>query len=625
MAKHHNKVPQPAIRTLPLAATLIAALSPLNSTASEALQDSLALATALCTQPEETPTELNNHVLTEKEIIVRGSLLGTEKLFTSANNSFKLEIIEPAGRSRRTALTASTDADKIQKNIWMILDSDCNPIEAKRIVYDDSNTPLYIQTLDASFEPITDKDWLNPPMPKKGRKDGLRVALVDSGVNYQLDELANSLALNDNDELIGYDFWDNDNTPFDANPARSPFFVQRHGTRTASILLREAPNIALVPYRYPRPDMSRMAQLVAHAAKHDVRIIGMPLGSNSEAEWQAFSNAVKAHPEILFIVSAGNNGRDIDLNPVYPAALEHSNILVVTSANDFIEPADRTNYGKASVDYLLPAEEIIATDFNGEEIQVSGSSYAVSRLTAMAARLLMNDQSMSIDTLKTRISSHSVKASTMPYVSTGYIGDPIADIARLKSNIDRSFIPIDGSDNSDTSVTLNLVAVGSSWRSDQITGAVQTANTIFQQCGISFVADELIRVSASGYLENLSPGAALTISQHLNNQLTSNTATVFFAADTDMQIKFDAEAFGEGNTNSRPWMRNTLWVTAATPEPGHAVAHEIFHILTNSGQHSVEKNNLMQNSTSPRNTVLQPEQCQMAITTATENRLISSD
>jgi len=82
-------------------------------------------------------------------------------------------------------MTASHSDDLNTPAIWMILDDECNLIEAKSIVYD-NDSPLYIQTLDQSFTPLPGKEWLNPPLPDKGRSDGLRVALIDSGVNYRL-------------------------------------------------------------------------------------------------------------------------------------------------------------------------------------------------------------------------------------------------------------------------------------------------------------------------------------------------------------------------------------------------------------------------------------------------------
>ena len=225
-----------------------------------------------------------------------------------------------------------------------------------------------------------------------------------------------------------------DAQPFDAHPAQSPFMVQRHGTRTASIVIDEAPGIAIVPYRYPRPDMTRMTDLIEHAATNQVRIIGMPLGGNRFSDWGSFQKAAEAHPEILFIASAGNNGRDIDQRGVYPASLEIDNMLVVTSADDFATPAERTNYGRIAVDYMLPAERIDALDYNGDTVAVSGSSYAVSRLVALAARILNRTPALSTDALKKAVQRYSVKANTSRYVSTGFLGDPLATPANLKTN-----------------------------------------------------------------------------------------------------------------------------------------------------------------------------------------------
>ena len=346
----------------------------------------------------------------------------------------------------------------------------------------------------------------------------------------------------------------------------------------------------------------------------------MPLGSNNQNEWTDFSAAAEQHPEILFIVSAGNNGRDIDLQPVYPAALEHSNIIVVTSADDTIRPAERTNYGRLSVDYLLPAENIPALDYSGDQTLVSGSSYAVARLTALAARILNKQPEMPTAQLRQKISEFSTRANTAPYVSTGYIGDPIADTAKLNSYKDSAFPSIEM--QSRYQAALNLVALSNDWTTERIVDSLKDVNELFDQCGLAIKAEELIRVNGAKYISNLSPGSALTLHRYLGDQLHTDATTIYFAADTDMQTKFDAEAFGKANTRTRPWMRNSLWVTSVTPDTGNAIAHELFHILANSGQHSKEANNLMQNRTSPQNIRLSVTQCQEAITNATRNKLI---
>ncbi len=244
---------------------------------------------------------------------------------------------------------------------------------------------------------LTADELDNPPLPSlpslgASDSESVTVALIDSSVNHLLPEIAASLARDGNGNLIGYDFWDMDAQPFDRHPVggQSSRPTQRHGTRTVSVLIREAPFVRLVPYRYPRPDMRRMADLVTHADNAGVRVIGLPLGGNMREQWTAFEAAAIAHPHILFVASAGNNGRDIDQVPVYPAALSLENMLVVSSANDFGRLAHGVNWGRSSVEYMVPAEQHLALGFDGTQIRVSGSSYAVPRVVALAARYLLS-------------------------------------------------------------------------------------------------------------------------------------------------------------------------------------------------------------------------------------------
>jgi len=587
-------------------------------------QQYLLVAKTLCITPNSTPEQLTNYQQTTDDIIVRELNIGTEINFTDQKNNLKFEIRTPAGRPPGYVLTANKkDGDNNKPTLRLVLSDNCELTRASRIIYE-NNSPLYAETLDPNLLPLN-KEWINPPVPvDAGKTTGLKVALVDSGVNYTLPKIAKSLAVDKDGKLIGYDFWENDSTPYDAHPARSAFSIQRHGTRTASILLREAPDIALVPYRYPRPDMSRMQQLVEHAASHSIRIIGMPLGGNRYGEWKAFSEAASAHPEILFIASAGNNGRDIDINPVYPAGLDLTNLLVVTSSNDYVHPADRTNFGRISVDYLLPAEQLPALDYDGTETLVSGSSYAVSRLTALAARLLGTDPQMPVSELKALIKDYSVKANTGRHVAIGYLGDPLADTANIVSNADPDFAKkLRGRPSTTMNLfAVNVVSLDSRWTAERIERSLTQLNTIFAQCDIYASSSNVVRISAAEHVTDLSTGAALTLHNHLKQTFSDNAATIYFSNDTAMQEKYDAEAFGEANTRDRHWMKNSVWVTEATRDSGNALAHELFHVMINSGKHSEEKYNLMQDRTDLKNVELTTEQCQLAVATASEHGLL---
>jgi subtilisin family serine protease len=130
-----------------------------------------------------------------------------------------------------------------------------------------------------------------------------------------------------------------------------------------------------------------MTDLIADAAAKGARIVNLAMGSNDPGDWRAFEAAVRSHPGMLFVVSAGNDGRDIDRRPVYPAGFTLDNMIVVTSADGFGNPAPGSNWGKQSVDVLVPGERVAVIDFQGAATTASGSSFAAPRVTALAARL----------------------------------------------------------------------------------------------------------------------------------------------------------------------------------------------------------------------------------------------
>ena len=105
--------------------------------------------------------------------------------------------------------------------------------------------------------------------------------------------------------------------------------------------------------------------MIEFIAKGPARIVLMPLGGYKEADWEAFSKAAAAHPELLLILSAGNDGRDIDADPVYPAALKLDNAIVVTSSDAFGRIAPGSNWGAEAVDLAVPGERIEVIDHNG--------------------------------------------------------------------------------------------------------------------------------------------------------------------------------------------------------------------------------------------------------------------
>lgn len=282
-----------------------------------------------------------------------------------------------------------------------------------------------LDQLDGDLTTVRWTETLQAPWPPGADPGGVRVALVDSGLAYDLPLYRDRLARSETGAPLGYDFWDLDPWPYDGDVARGPFLPIRHGSAVASVLVREAPKAALIPYRYPRPDMARLGDLVDQAAAAGARILAMPLGSRRPEDWTAFADAL-ARNDILAIVSAGNDGHDLDQQPLWPAALPIERMIVVTSSDGFGRLADGANWGSTSVDVMTPAENVLVTDFRGAEGRASGSSYAVPRIAALAARLLEAEPNLSADALKARVLE---RAAPSPFersgiLAVGWIADP---------------------------------------------------------------------------------------------------------------------------------------------------------------------------------------------------------
>ena len=355
-----------------------------------------------------------------RRIAVRLLLPGADRL-TVERRQFR-------GRLRQFRVAyAVRDGDRLRPSFQAIADGGCT-VRSGRAIRTEGDAWRYLDQLEGDLETLKWTETLQAPWPAGVDPGGVRVALVDSGLAYDLPSFRDRLARDGEGKPLGYDYWDLDPWPYDGDVSRGPFLPIRHGTAVASILAREAPDAALVPFRYPRPDMSRMGELVARAVQAGVRILAMPLGSSKPEDWRAFERALRGR-DILAIVSAGNDGRDIDREPVYPAALALENIVTVTSADAFGRLASGSNWGAETVDVMVPAENLEIVDFRGASGKASGSSYAVPRLAALAARILARHPGLGAAELKARILA---RATPSPFerkdvVSAGWIPDPLSD------------------------------------------------------------------------------------------------------------------------------------------------------------------------------------------------------
>lgn len=153
-------------------------------------------------------------------------------------------------------------------------------------------------------------------------------------------------------------------------------------------------------------------------------------------------------------------------------------------------------------------------------------------------------------------------------------------------------------------LTLALLE-GSGWTREALLPIAAQAARIFAQCDIAFAPVELVRIGAPARFRDYATGTA----RELARALPLGRPTAYFVADTRQRPAFDAEAIGRANSRTRPELADTIWFTRAARDPGIALAHELVHVLTDSGEHSDEDGNLMREETAPGNVHLSAGQC----------------
>ena len=303
------------------------------------------------------------------------------------------------------------------------VDKKCN-IMVSRLIQRDINGKIFsIDNLSSDLSEVKSSEYFNPPLKKQKPFKGIKVAIVDTGVNYNLDFIADKISRIDESNLTGYDFEDDDSLPYDIDTGRSVFFPMHHGTSVSSIILREAPMSELVVYRFPRSEMCKFENLVEHISVNKIKIVNLSMGSVNKDDWQCFYRAAKSNKNILFFVSAGNDGKNIDFEKIYPASFDLENIIVITSSDISGNLAQGSNFGSVSVDFLIPGEQIPVIDHRGVKTNASGSSFAVPRVVAMAIRILSNNTNANILDIKSKLISRAIRSNEK--VKYGWIPDPL--------------------------------------------------------------------------------------------------------------------------------------------------------------------------------------------------------
>lgn len=159
---------------------------------------------------------------------------------------------------------------------------------------------------------------------------------------------------------------------------------------------------------------------------------------------------------------------------------------------------------------------------------------------------------------------------------------------------------------------------GTRWRAADAMQAAAQAALLLAQCGVTLESVELRVLEAPRRFHfYFTP-----VSRELLRSLDVTRPAIFFVEDTRNNPAFDAEAIGRGNARARPELENTIWIAHGARDLALALAHELLHVLSDSGEHSTEPGNLMRAETSADNVKLTAAQCERIRSRGVESGLL---
>jgi subtilisin family serine protease len=236
------------------------------------------------------------------------------------------------------------------------------------------------------------------------------VAVIDTGVDYTHPDLRDNILRGATGDVVGWDFVNEDANPMDDNS---------HGTHVAGTIgavgnngvgvIGVCPAVRIMPVKFLGADgsgsTSNAVLAIDFAVEHGARILNCSWGGGgvSDLLLEAIQRAKDAG--VLVVAAAGNEGRNNDENPSYPANYNQfsDNVLSIAATDSRDALAGFSNYGRDTIDLCAPGVGIVSTLPRNSYGSYSGTSMATPHVSGAAALLLSRYPELSVAELRYRL------------------------------------------------------------------------------------------------------------------------------------------------------------------------------------------------------------------------------
>jgi subtilisin family serine protease len=209
---------------------------------------------------------------------------------------------------------------------------------------------------------------------------------------------------------------------------------QGHGTHVAGIagaarnargVVGVAPQAKLMIVKVldssGRGSMGSIAEGIRYAAANGARVINLSLGGDGNDPRLVAAVQAAGAANSLLVCAAGNEGRDIDQQPSYPAAIAAANLLAVASTDPTTGRgmSGFSNFGRLAVQLAAPGGSILSSANSGNWEFKNGTSMATPMASGVAALVTSVNPALGAAGVRAVLMQNATR-SDLP-VASGYI------------------------------------------------------------------------------------------------------------------------------------------------------------------------------------------------------------